>query len=391
MNLIILSPFQVVPPNFGGARRIFSIANEIAKKDLKTHLIAPEFDTAFNSNGWKFKYHFKYHSIHPLISNLFYKFYPRAGSIYTMHLFIDQFCELKKIIKEDEDKNKLLLQGEQIFSIYPLYIIKKLYNIPLIITEHNVEGLLAKNVSNIYSSYLIFLEKIFLKKCDHVVCVSEIDKNIFISSFGVPKEKISVIPNGVDTMEFRKKDKSESRQLIGEDKEIPIVLFMGALSYYPNTDAVKIIKRIILPNVRKEIPDVKFIIVGKGHAPQKSRDLIFTGLVNDVVPYINAADVTIVPLLKGGGTRLKILEFFACEKTVISTTEGAEGLDVEDNTNIIISDNWSDFSNNIISLLSDEKKNRTLGKNARKLVEKKYSWDKCAESYIKIYEEVIEK
>lgn len=112
----------------------------------------------------------------------------------------------------------------------------------------------------------------------------------------------------------------------------------------------------------------------------KHDSIIFTGVVNHIEHYINASDVIIAPTLKGGGTRIKILEAIACGKKVISTKRGAEGLINELTKPFLeIADNWNDFAECIIKTLI-EKRNKKVPK---KLI-KKYSWEQIYNEFDKL-------
>ncbi|PKK84304.1 MAG: hypothetical protein CVT49_04025 [candidate division Zixibacteria bacterium HGW-Zixibacteria-1] len=104
-------------------------------------------------------------------------------------------------------------------------------------------------------------------------------------------------------------------------------------------------------------------------------DNTVTGSVEDVRPYMEEGDVYIVPLRIGGGTRLKILDALAMRKAVVSTTIGAEGLDLKDGTHLLIADTPERFAARVLRLLDDSRLAVSLGEAGRSLVEEKYGWD----------------
>src|SRR5262249_44237957 len=132
-----------------------------------------------------------------------------------------------------------------------------------------------------------------------------------------------VVPNAVDAEVFR-------------PAHLPIepmtLLFFGAMDYYPNTDGILFFLREVMPQLKQRYPSLKLYIVGQ--APPEavcrwaSDDVIVTGFVDDVRPYLERASVVIAPLRIGGGTRLKIVEAMAMGKAIVSTTMGSEGIDV---------------------------------------------------------------
>jgi glycosyltransferase involved in cell wall biosynthesis len=106
-----------------------------------------------------------------------------------------------------------------------------------------------------------------------------------------------------------------------------------------------------------------------------------TGTVPDVRPFLWGSSVSIVPLLAGGGTRLKIYESMAAGIPAVSTTIGAEGLKYEQGENIVISDEPSDFAERCLELLEDETKRKRIGGAGRDMVNSRFSWDVVARRF----------
>ena len=115
-----------------------------------------------------------------------------------------------------------------------------------------------------------------------------------------------------------------------------MVVFAGTMNYFPNTDALETIVTWIAP----ALPEVDFVLVGKEPPGQRPLpdNVSFTGFVQDTKEHISRASVAICPLRFGEGTRVKILEFMALGKPVVSTTKGAEGLDVSPGRDILLAD-----------------------------------------------------
>ena len=114
-----------------------------------------------------------------------------------------------------------------------------------------------------------------------------------------------------------------------------------------------------------------------------------TGTVDDVGPYYERAQVAVVPLRAGGGSRLKILEAFALGRPVVSTTLGAEGLDVVDGEHLLLADTAAAFAEAVIRLLEDPELSARIAGAARALVEERYDWDTVAELQREIYRATI--
>jgi glycosyltransferase involved in cell wall biosynthesis len=112
-------------------------------------------------------------------------------------------------------------------------------------------------------------------------------------------------------------------------------------------------------------------------------------LVQDVPSYINAADICIAPIRFGSGTRLKILEWMACERPIIASSKAVEGLDVKNGVHLIVEDDFSKYPECISALLNDESLARRLGTNARTLIESKYDWSICVSPLVSLIRENI--
>jgi polysaccharide biosynthesis protein PslH len=200
--------------------------------------------------------------------------------------------------------------------------------------------------------------------CSH----SELD----LVSERAPAARAIAIPNGVDCQYF------------APDPAVTAVpgrlLFFGRLDYEPNRDAVHFYADSIMPLLRQAEPGACLDIVGAG-ARQQLENLVrrtdgmrFVGRVEDLRVALNQAEVVVVPLRMGGGTRLKILEALAAARPVISTTVGAEGLDLVPGRDLLIADDPATFASAIHRLLSDGDLRCRLGRAGREAVLARYDW-----------------
>ena len=395
MKLLVYSVMPVVPTNYGGAVRIYNIIEKLAEKDINITLVSPQ---SLSTNNYDNKHNINYVFYTSKISKLSVniKILNKIKYFLNFLFFFEELFLMSNILSKEQKKEKIILQSEYIYSVVPLYILKKIYNFPLVITEHNIESELSFEINNnkFYYKILQKIEMFFLKKCDKIVCVSDRDKEILQKKYTIPCEKIIVGSNATNIPIITKVifEKSlEIKKKYDLDEDSKIILFMGTLQYSPNKKAVEIIQNNIIPRVVAQIPKAIFLIVGKGVNAKIEGNVIYTGLVEDVNPYIYISDLAIAPLTQGGGTRLKILEYMAFSKPVVSTSKGAEGLDIIHDENIIISDNWNDFSKEIVDLLLDSSKRSKIGNNGRKLIEKNYTWESTANKYFDVYTQILEK
>lgn len=183
-------------------------------------------------------------------------------------------------------------------------------------------------------------------------------------------KRVFVLPNGWEI------DQNAAAAPLPDSNEI---LFCGLLSFPHNEDAVLHFCDHIFPKIKKELPDAHFSIVGKSptYRIKKYGDragVTVVGEVPSTKPYYERASLVVVPLLNGAGTRLKILEAMAYERPIVSTSIGAEGLEVTDQVNIAIADDASCFADHCVELLRNEKKRKLIAANARQLLKEKYSF-----------------
>jgi polysaccharide biosynthesis protein PslH len=200
-----------------------------------------------------------------------------------------------------------------------------------------------------------------------------------------PRTRTAVVPNGVDLDFFRP----------GAGPRGPrTLLFFGAIDYYPNTEGLLFFLDEVMPRLRAVIPQVRLCIVGRRPPDaigcRRGPDVEVTGAVDDIRPYLERAAVVIVPLRIGGGTRLKILEAMAMGKAVVSTSLGAEGLDLVPERDLSIADDAAGFAAKISRLLEDPGRADRLGAAARRLVEARYGWSASVARLSAFHGEVLE-
>ena len=195
---------------------------------------------------------------------------------------------------------------------------------------------------------------------------------------------VHVVPNGVDTSYFT--------PVPDPRPEAGALLFTGRMSYEPNADAACYFAREVLPLVRHEVPHARFHVVGAGPPPGvaalASEAIVIHGRVDDVRPYQWNAEVVVVPVREGGGTRLKVLEAAASGQAIVSTTLGVEGLPFRAGRDLLVADSAPDFAAAVVALLRAPGRRAELGARAR-AVACTYDWDPIGESFRRILEETV--
>jgi len=275
-------------------------------------------------------------------------------------------------------------------------LLSKIFRRPVVVDSHDVfQALRIKHPNRLRKVLEVFLEKTSYKYAEIILTVSEKEKELLVR-YGVRRDKIVVIPNGVDINAFIQSSSSIDPQSHFGPKNCHKVIFVGNMEYLPNWEAASVIASKIAPNVQNRIKNVEFVIVGRLSKKMQlskcnSSNVIFTGTVQDVTEFLTASDIAIAPLLHGSGTRLKILEYFSCGLPVVSTSIGVEGLDVNDGVHVLVEDDVDNFALRIIELIENRKLSVELGEAARELVVEKYDWGIIAKRLENVYHLVVTK
>lgn len=254
-----------------------------------------------------------------------------------------------------------------------------------LLVEHNVEyNRLAEQNPGLDGNGFQFLKDVEIGLCrrsDIVVTVSDSDRDRLIAD-GVSGESVHVIPHGVDLEEFERAAPLDLHAEFGVPMDRAILVYHGIYLYPPNLEAMEVMAREILPRLERLGFKVTVLAIGR-NPPEASlhRDMIFTGPVVSVAPYLKAADIAVVPLQKGGGTRMKILDYFAAGIPVVSTSKGAEGIPIEPGTQVAIADSYDAFAQAVAELLSDPVARQTMGRAGRLFVND-LGWRSIASRYL---------
>jgi len=246
-------------------------------------------------------------------------------------------------------------------------------------------GLIRKLYFFIQAVKMRLYEQAILPKLDLCITVSEKDRSLF-QKISRGKVRIEVVPNGVDSHSLKYLPKSGGKT----------ILFVGNLFYHPNRFGIEWFLREIFPKILDNDSEAICSIVGKGadkalsHYRDKRSIKIF-GYVEDLQPFYEEARLSVVPLKVGGGTRLKILESMAFGRPVVSTSIGAEGLDIEEGKDLLIADSPTLFAERALAVLKDDLLYESLRARARRRVEESYDWTISAEKLHGLYKEVLQK
>jgi glycosyltransferase involved in cell wall biosynthesis len=288
------------------------------------------------------------------------------------------------------------------------YLLARLFRIPEVKEVNGITGdelAISGRVGTVARRIIDRMDRFILPKADKIVVVTPNLKEVLQKDYGVPAEKITVIPNGTDTEIFKPMDIREAREKLKLNQNYSYVCFVGAFQAWAGVE--NIIHSV--PLVLRECPDTRFLLVGDGVMKQKninlaeqngvSDNIIFTGMVShqDVPLYISASDVCISPGAEnsrnsrvGGGSPLKLPEYMACARPVVigSVVELSKDVIETGSGQAVDMRNKDELARILISLLKDGELRKKMGENGRKAALEKYSWRKVAEQIVEVCQSV---
>jgi len=263
---------------------------------------------------------------------------------------------------------------------------------PQLLFQHNVETQLleryARTTTNPMKRWMLELQARKMhqfemqsgREFQHVIAISEPDAKFFREKFNW--SHVSTIDTGADLNYYRP---HKSPVVPGR------IVFVGSLDWQPNENAIAHFVANCWPAIRAACPQATFQAIGRN--PRKRLQQLeripgvkIIGNVPDVRPYVADAAVSVVPLLAGSGTRLKIIEALAMGKAIVSTSLGAEGLKVAHGEHLLIADRPAEFSAAVIQLLKNTLLRQHFERAARELVEAHFSSEKIAAQFEEICE-----
>lgn len=288
-----------------------------------------------------------------------------------------------------------VIQFEGLLMSLYLPAIRKHTKAKLVYRAHNIENLVWQRLSQQKSdpfkkAYLQMHARRIrkyeiqqLNSFDAITVFTPQDKQV-MAYYSVSKP-IAVLPVGINLQHY---------QPDNMQTEFPSLFFLGSLDWLPNREGMEWFLDNFLKDLTYGDLNVKLYVAGSD-IPESFDDyevmgkIFIQGEVDDALEYVNSKAIMIVPLLSGGGMRVKIVEGMAMEKCIISTSLGAEGINFTHGENILIANTREEFYQAIMRCIKDEAYCRNIGLNARKLIEDEHDSDKVVDQYVAFYRELL--
>lgn len=301
-----------------------------------------------------------------------------TGKSYHVERFISNTFR-DKLIEILKQETFDIVQMETLYISPYIETIREFSDARIVLRAHNIEHLIWQRVATITRNplkkiYLQHLAKTLKKyelgvldQFDGIVTITAKDGDYF-NQMGC-KVALIAVPFGIDIEKIKENP--------GIETEFPSLFSIGAMNWMPNEEGIKWFLEKVWPQVYQAFPDLKFYVAGR-EMPDWLRhtqlpNVVVVGEVEDAFEFMYSKAIEIVPLFSGSGIRIKIIEGMAAGRAIVSTTIGAEGINVEHAKNILLADDPDSFFEAISLCVQDISFCNKLGVSARELILKEHS------------------
>jgi len=389
-RILVLSPSDIFPPVDGNSENTYHIIKHLAPQNKLGVLLS----RVFSQGG-------PVDLSHPNLTIRYCPSSPFDQLQYKSFLINPLYYAAADRLMREIDAE--IIQCHVLYTFLAGYYLKRRYGKPLVLVQENAEYVkqVKFEAPGYVTSVLKWLEGTACRAADRIVAVSEVDKGHMVDLYGVPEEKIHVISHCADEEVFKYDAEGAAavRQQWGIGPDDLVLTYVGKMDALHNAVAARYIAERIYPPVLERHPNSWFMVIGQNyeHLLQHQREhLFFTGFVTshrdaspNLADYLSASDMVIVPMDRGSGTRLKILEAAGCARPIVSTEIGAEGLEFADGEEILLTRDVDDrFIQLVLDLMADPARREGLGRRAREKLLERYSWEKEVRKFEAVYREL---
>ncbi len=395
-NILMITPYLPAPSQSGGQTRSFYLIKHLSKENNLTLICFTRDEKGLKEiqayckkviivkrgSTWDIKKIFR----------TGFSPYPFLVSNYLSN-------ELQEKIKSEIDSGQYDLIHTECFYLMPN--IPKT-SVPIILVDQTIEyavyehytktqtGLraLLKPLLWIDVMKLRYWEHYYWKKTHTVVAVSDEDKKVISRDTG--RKDVEIVPNGIDK-------KYTDAKISTKKTSYPSIIYgVSNMKWMQNSECVQLLLSKVWPEIKKTVPTCKLYIIGR-YATDKfanfsSQDIIVSeaaidGQEDDPISYYQRSWLLVAPILSGNGTRTKFFEAMATGLPIITTKQGMEGIEIENKRHAFVVA-FDEIAKTTITLLSDKKTMQHIGKEAKELVLKHYTWEMSAQKLNALYSQL---
>ncbi len=287
--------------------------------------------------------------------------------------------------------NAGIMQAEFPAYAKPCLKARNVLGTQVVLVEHNVEYLRLKaQLPELTGAQYQRFKSIELALCNRVnavVCVSDNDRQT-LAEDGVDPKLLHTIPHGVNLESYAVLARGDARRKFGIPDDATLLVYHGTFSYPPNIEALAVFADELLPRLERLGKKCHVLAIGRSPPVTSPHHRVhLTGSVENIAEWLKAADIAVVPLLEGGGTRMKIIDYFAAKLPLISTSKGIEGIPIENGLDALVIDDWDEMAAAIVSLSEDPESAENLAENGH-ILAKKLDWHVIARRYLDLYRQI---
>lgn len=392
-GVVFVTRGDLFPPDHGAAVRTVESARAIARRNVRVGIVTDDRSRWFEVtpdgiHPRRYPFWTRLLSLPGPVAKLlhFSKDLPYSNSFLYLPLTDGSF--FWRSLAVSRDLHAGVLQAE--FPAYALPCIeaREVLGCSVVLVEHNVEyERIRAQVPELSPEQYENLKAIEINLCnrsDAVVCVSANDRQK-LAEDGVHPDLLHTVPHGVNLEPFDSPEVMDARARYGIPEHCPLLVYHGTYTYPPNREALQIFADILLPGLEEKGLVCHLLAIGKDPPSASPHPRIhLTGSVEHLAPWLKAADLAVVPLVDGGGTRMKIIDCFAARLPVVSTSKGIEGIPVEPGIQAIVLDDWDRFMTAIVGLWNRPDEAKALARAGRAMADG-LDWGAAAGKYLALY------
>lgn len=401
-SLLFIAPWPLFPADSGGKLRTADILKYLNKLDFSVTLLSPALDDAGLAEQEK--------------AEICDRFIPwpatERGRFFNLTRLLNLFSELPIPVATDRSAAARRAIANALGTSPAIVVVDFVHthvlmpdrlHVPSVLFTHNVESEIFERHANVAANPLlravwrnqydkmVRFEASALKAYDRVVSVSERDSDIFVSRYGLPRDRVRDIATGLDLERYTYRN--DTRDVSADGGHL---VFTASMNSAANIDAVEWFMDDVWPLLRDRRPNLEFKVAGRNPPPglvkraaEKGYNWTFTGAVPSVEPFVHDADLYVIPLRVGGGTRLKVIEAIAMGTPLVSTDIGVEGIELIDGEHYARANTPAEFAERIDGMLADRTGRHALSHSAYRHVSDRFGMASITKQFQAICHEAI--